>query len=164
MAVVQSSDMIKELSLAAGLQNSQGIPTKLADTIVPVCEVNPKLTRAVNIVRFKNSSSTSTGETIYAVPRDSDFYLTSIQLSMSKDATCDGTVCTLNGTVQGVSSYLLSIGHQTLTVFSGSETQAYSPPIKIDRNTNIYMTGTFSLGTMNKRCTITGFTIDSANA
>lgn len=141
------------------LQQQSGIDPS-QDQIVLVGEVNPRLLKACDVNAAGNSSATGS-VTVYTTPSDRDFYLTGIQYSMIKDATCDAATGTIQvgGTVNGQSVAFLRKAIITLTAQSADITREFTRPILIDRGTAISMTATFTAGAMSRGCCITGFTL-----
>jgi len=118
--------------------------------IVPICR----------IVRSANRSTTGSS-TVFTTPADKDFYLCGATLSAMCDATADNTNYALNVTVDGVSNSrdILRIEKLAATfALSQTLTQVFDPPIKVDRNTNITASSTFSAGNSRLSACIHGYT------
>jgi hypothetical protein len=167
MATIYNSQLSKEIIEAARIQvNRDSVPNQIADKVVPVMEVNPKLLRLINIV--ETSSKTTTGAlTAYTTPTDREFYLKNVTFSIIKDATCDIAtgVISLNVIRDGVSKGIIAIPLITLTAQSITITENFDTPIKIDKNTAISTTTTaHTVGVYVKATCIKGFTIDNPNA
>lgn len=76
MAQINNSQLSKEIIDGAKIQTSfNQIPTQLADKVVPVMEVNPKLLRRCNYV----ASATANG-TIATTPTDRDLFIFAVTL------------------------------------------------------------------------------------
>ena len=166
MATIYNSDLTKELILGGRLQVSRDIiPSQLAEKVVPVMEVNPKLLRVCYVVGGRNDSTTGL-KTVYTTPSDRDFYLTSIHLSLIANAACDIATGGVNvtATVGGASKMIIGIPIITLTAQSGNQAITFDTPIKIDRNVAITVSGTFTAGVLVRTCTITGYFVDNSNA
>lgn len=164
MAKIYNSDLSKELQAGAKIQiNVDRVPDELAEKVVPVMEVNPKLLRRVTIM--KRGLSTATGTiTIYTTPADKDFYLTDFYISYFKDAACDNTSIIMTAAVDGASVELWGIRRPTLTADSDNISFNLNFPIKIDRNTTITLTGTFAVGVLQRQAGIFGYTDDVSKA
>lgn len=158
MPTIYNSDLSKELQIGASLQVSEGIPNQLAEKVVPVMEVNPKLTKTLDIVKYTNTSGTSNA-TIYTVP-DQEFYLKGAQLSIIKNATSDVATGSygLLATINGVSTPILSLALLTLTAQEQSICISFINPIKVDKNTSILLASAASTaGTMVRTGIIYGY-------
>ena len=157
MATIYNSQLTKELTQGAKIQVSRdSIPTQLADKVVPVMEVNPKLLRRSNIVKTGTANNATT-TTVYTIPTTQDFYLTSATLSMIKDVTATSVESTLTATVEGVDTKLMSIVGITLTVQDDQMTLSFPIPIKIDRGTNIRVTNSTNVANCKAIACIHGY-------
>lgn len=141
------------------------MPSELAEKVVPVMEVNPKLLRRCNIVRGGNQSTTGTF-TIYTTPTGKEFYLSAATLSLTKDAACDASsgVVSMFATVDGVSQTIVRLSVLTLTAQDKEIALTFSVPIKVDANTNITVGGAFTAGNLIRGGSIIGYTVDNPNA
>lgn len=167
MAWIYNTELSKELKEGAKLQQTRDIiPNQLADKVVPVMEVNPKLLRRINIVRNVSSAVTA-GMTAYTTPTGAqDFYLTGFQFSLTKDAACDAATGTLTitATIDGASRVLGNYSHITLTADSVIIDREFTIPVKIDRGSTIANSITFAAGVCTRSLCITGYTVDNPNA
>lgn len=147
MAQIYNTKLISELKEGAKLQQLRDIiPSQLAEKVVPVMEVNPKLLRRTNILRSSSRSTTTNGLTIYTTPTNQDFYLTYAQLNYMTDAAADNTTLRLTCTIDGATRDILTVCKQTLTATSGNIILPLQYPIKIDRGTNIQLVMAFTVG------------------
>lgn len=165
MATINNSSLSKELIDGAKIQISYDkVPNQLADKVVPVMEVNPKMLRRLNVLVSGNRSAAS-ALTIYTTPAISDFYLTSITASFIKDVLNDhstGGASLVNATINGVVTGILQAPVITLTAQSGVLTLNLPYPIKIDNGTNIQIAGvTVGAGTFVRTATIAGYIVDN---
>lgn len=166
MAQIHNSELLKGMQDSAKLQTIRDrIPDQLADKIVPVMEVNPKLLRVCNIVRGANKATTASA-TLYTTPTDKDFYLTGIALSYTKNVTCDTATGALNVTVyiDGALQTLFSLAKLTLTAEEKTGSITFPIPVKLDRNTPITYGTTWTAGAMIQAISIVGYTVDNVNA
>lgn len=168
MATIHNTDLTKELKDGGKLQQLRDvIPSQLADKVVPVMEVNPKLLRRSNIVR-SGGSITAGSATIYTTPGDKDFYLTACSASFIKDAANDNATGRFNAivaTVEGIAQNLISFAVLTLTAQQQTVTISFPTPIKIDKNTAISIASTtIGAGSFAKYGNIVGYTVDNINA
>lgn len=167
MATIYNSDLSRELIDGAKLQLSRDkIPTELAEKVVPVMEVNPKLLRRVNLI--KNVSGTTTGAlTVWTTPTDVDFYLTGVLLGVIKDATCDMATSQIavGIIVDGVSKRAVSIPILTLTAQAHVVNREYTVPVKVDRGTTISSTANaYTAGLCSREVIIQGYTVENIRA
>jgi hypothetical protein len=166
MAFIHNSDLTKELVKGIALQQTRDqIPNQLAEKVVPVMEVNPKLLRVCNIVRGVASSATGS-VTIYAIPADRDFFLTACALAIEYDAICDNSSTYIEVNIDGVTSGTNPILFSHITGNAGSRQMSFSfpVPIKVKSGTNIVMSGTKTAGAFNKVANIVGYTVENVNA
>jgi hypothetical protein len=157
MAQITRSSVIQKIQDIFGIQSgSDAVPTQTTGFVSPVVEVGPKFTTL-----FRHTSNTTTGIlSIFNTPLDKDFYLTYAGMSITKDVSCDNVLLALNVTMGGISRSILILPSQTLTAGSNYMSQSYSYPLKIDRNTGITLSGSFSVGTLAKYGFIGGFILE----
>ena len=139
------------------VRDGQFFDNNLGNKIVPVLEIN----RPVVNVLASNVVINGTSATIYTTPTDKDFYLTSAQLSVIKDATSTSTACTISATVGGVTTQILTIKCLTLTAQENSISNSFYYPIKIDRGTNIVVTSTTNVANVGATGNIQGYLSDT---
>lgn len=163
MVLNNNSSLSRELIEGGRLQGIQGVPKEIIDKIQPVMEVNPKLLRVCNFVRHVSSSATGTS-TVISATSSFDVYITSINLNVAYDSAADSTTTYLIATVDGVSRTLIEIMKVTLTAQDRGVSLTFPIPLKIDRNTAVSLTKTFTVGTGKVACCIVGFTVDNITA
>lgn len=164
MAIIYNSDLSKEVIAGAKIQTSRDvIPNQIADKVVPVMEVNPKLLRRINTFGA-GTASNATSATVYTTPTDRDFFLTAAVFSMIKDATSTSTLSNLITTIDGASVNLIRIPGFTLTAQSGSISISFPQPIKIDRGVTIRLNNTTNVANITCTATIFGFIDEMSNA
>jgi len=170
MAKIHNTETIKEVIDGGKIQTSSDVvPTQLADKIVPVMEVNPKLLKTVNIVRYANATNPASATTIYTTPTNQDFYLTGATINSIKTATSDlstGVFTSLQVVINGATQRLFSANGITLTAQEHNVNMVFSPPIKIDRNSVINMAAQSApaAGTYSRTGAIYGFLDESSLA
>lgn len=167
MAQIHNTDLLKEVR--EGIKSQQlreNIPQMLADKIVPVMEVNPKLLRRTNLV--KNITKASSGsQTIFTSDATKETYITNLVLSVIKDATNDAVsqACSITVVQDGATLTPLSMSLLTLTAQDDSITLSFKNPIKIDKNTVVGLTSvSYTAGTMFRSANVIGYTLDNPNA
>jgi len=132
------------------------LPIISKDDIQPVLEVFPKYS---NIIK-DSTNATSGNQTVYTTPAKGDFYLVAINLEVTKDVTSDLTTVSVTVPLYGTGSTVASLVMQTTTAETHILTQNFPYPIKVDKNSNIVQTGTFTAGTATKRTQIIGLLIE----
>ncbi len=159
MAEIHNSELIKGIREDAKIQTSiDDVPTQLGKTVVPVMETNPKLFRVCDVVA---STAGFSSTTLYSVPTNKDFFLTNawVQIDGTADQVSERIITII---INGVGVVLLRIKNNSAyaSVGGGSPSPAlalnFSVPIKIDRGTNIVVTGAQTLGYAG----IVGYTVE----
>lgn len=158
MEQINNDNTIKASSATLGHQVEN---TPLLDTskISLVSDVNPSHNRFCDVA-VAATLTNGTSQTIYTTPTDKDFYLTSANCSVIKDVTSTSTDTTIVVTIGGSTTAVLRIAGITLTAQSGSMSQTFNTPIKIDRGTGISLQNTTNVANINAKGCITGFTVD----
>lgn len=164
-AKIYNSNLTKEIIEGARLQQQQGsIPQELAEKVIPVMEVNPKLLRSCNIV-YGTVNGANGATTIYTTPTDKDFYLVAANLNNTSDAACDNTNIQLVVTTEnGVSEQLIYLTKISLTAFNDSISLSLPIPLKLKRNSTITIEQTFTVGVSRSGGSIVGYTVDNITA
>lgn len=158
MATIHNTDLTKELKEGGKLQQLRDvIPSQLADKVVPVMEVNPKLLRRTEV----SFSRTSTAGTIATLPAGRDFYITGFTLGVLKLVTDTGTDASLTVVVKGETIKLAVIPGITLTAQDQIIALNLTAPIKVDQGSNLITAG----ANISKiTATILGYYVDNPNA
>lgn len=163
-AKIYNSNLTKEIIDGARLQQQQGgIPSELAEKVIPVMEVNPKLLKAATIIKSAQILNNSP-QTIYTTPTDKDFYLTNVALSTSKDVTATSIVTALSATVNGITGVILRLCTLTLTAERGEMACSLNPPIKVDPGSAITITTSTNVGNIAAAGSIVGYLEDNTTA
>jgi len=165
MSQIHNSELIKELQDAAKLQPSSDIiPNQLAEKVVPVMEVNPKMMRRSNVFKWGSKNVTGTS-VLYAVPADKDFYLTAITLSNSSSVLADNTSVYIQfTTTDGVTTNYWVMSKPALTAYTNMESLGLSFPLQIKSGTSILFGSSFTVGASVTEASIFGFTVDNPRA
>ena len=141
------------------MQNVNATPKQLSPTISPVFEVGPKITTLT-----RSQTSTTTGSTtLYTTLTDKDFFITAASLSFMKDAACDvasGECCRIQFYQGGALRTVLGFASITATADSKAATISFKYPVKVDRNTAIAVTGTFTAGVFVRNAIIHGYILE----
>jgi hypothetical protein len=168
MSKIQNSELTKEILNAARINTSiSQIPQDLASSVVPVIEVNPRLTRMSNIVRQAEYTTTGTNRAILTLDSGKEFILTGCTLTLIKDATCDmaDTVVSMSIVIDGKTNYIITIETLTLTAQNNTIIMPLTVPIKLDKGSTVYMNHTtFTVGKFRISGSIQGYYIENPNA
>lgn len=160
MATIYNSELSKEIIQGAKIELSRdNIPSQIAEKVVPVMEVNPKMLRRVNVM-FDSNRTTSGTATFATLSSDKDFFLTGFSVCIAKDAVCDTATGTAGLTiplVDGNNKYITSFSIITLTAQQFSESVEVKTPIPCKRGGTITMAGTFGAGVYIRSATIRGY-------
>jgi hypothetical protein len=143
MAIIYNSELSAELIKGAKIQvNRDKVPNEIAEKVVPVMEVNPRLLKIVKICRQVTATNPASATVIYTTPSNQDFYLCGTQMSAMKNVTSDlgtGPFCSLNASIDGVNRSIISFTGITLTAQERETSIDFNIPIKIDRGTTIVL-------------------------
>ena len=157
MATVTRTSVLLQAQDIAGLQVGVDItPKTLSSTISPTLDLNPRFT---NLVKY-GTTSVTTSSNLLTTPSQKDFYITFAHITFKKDVTSDLSSCNIQGSVNGATVRLLSFECLAATAENQSINITFPYPIKIDRNTNISLTGSFTAGTATKTAVIGGFILE----
>jgi hypothetical protein len=165
MGTIINGQTLSELREAAFLQLQRDrLPVRLAETIVPVVELNPKLLRRVTHVLTANRTSTGTTTMRNATP-DREFYITSAVISVQGTAATATLDCGLACTVNGSTGDIIAFGQDaTAGAVPGREIfLSFAHPIKIDINTAISFRCTYTAGAVNGRCQVHGYEVSNSS-
>ena len=142
MAIIYNSEVTKNLIDSAKLATTrEKTINQIADKIVPVLEVNPRLTRILNICR--SAAGTNSNLTAWTTPSDaSNFYLVGFTIHNTKNVTSDNASITVAAYIDGVQRTIYTLTGITLTASQSQAVVMLPFPVKIDRNTAITTTDT----------------------
>ena len=118
------------------------------------------ISQGVTTDNVHGNTRTTTGSlAIYTTATDKDFYCVGVAVSFSKNAACDvaSGALQLSMYIGGVVTYPILLSVQTLTAESGHIFYPFVYPVKVDRNTNISFSGTFTAGAMVRSGTVFGY-------
>lgn len=104
----------------------------VGDYLIPVLPIVP----ISHIARQATADAT-----IYATPADADFYLVYAYIAHQSPVTAAGTGGYITATINGVTLRILEVLHPTLNASAENTQMSLSVPLKIDRGTNILVTG-----------------------
>jgi hypothetical protein len=168
MTRIYNTELFTELKDGVRLQQlTDTIPSQLADKVVPVMEVNPKLLRVINWIKPFNYTATSTSVSLLVADATKDYYITNVDMGLVKDATCDRLIGEwyITATINSVSTVICSIPTLALTAQTSSINLMFPIPIKIDRGTAITLGSfTYTAGLSCRAVSIKGYTVDNPKA
>jgi len=155
----QSKEVVDKIAEVLKIQPATAFPKDVKEGIQPVFDINPE--RITTIVVRQGTTSTNT-LTVFTTPANQDFYLTSAQISYTKDVSSDNVAVNLTITpeLSGAADELIELVSQTLTVKDDHSAMNFSQPIKLQRGSTITLAGGFTVGTMTKVGIITGYSLD----
>lgn len=164
MAQIHNSDLFKEVKDGAKIQQSfDAIPSQLAEKVVPVMEVNPKLLRRCNFMASA-VRSTSGASTLVTTASDRDTFITNAYISTNYDNTAVVTVNRLT-IVQDGATKVLILSPNTANFYLASAININLPfPLKVDRNSAIILGVTSSAGAYSISAGVVGYTVENINA
>lgn len=165
MVKSKNNEVQKAIQQITNLTTNDGkLPLEFEDKAKLVFPIGAFNNKFCDILATLTKTTTANG-TIYTTPTDRDFYLSSVQISVIKDATCDdgsGTGVSIAVTINGVTTSVISIGSLALTAQNGAVSLNFIAPLKIDRGTTILLSGgSFTVGSKVRTGTISGFTYQS---
>jgi hypothetical protein len=165
-AKIYNSALTKEIIEGARLQQNQGgIPSEIAEKVIPVMEVNPKLLVRNDIVKYRLDNN-SAGGTIYTVPTDMEFYLTNVYMSLIKDVTATSILSTITAVIDGTSgsTVILAIPGLSLTPQTLTADVTFANPIKLAAGSVIASASTTNVANIRVTNIISGYLIKNSTA
>ena len=164
MVHIQNTDAHNVIRQGAKLSLSEGYPTELQNTCVPVMDMTPNFHRKSNIL-IGTTQTTTAAFTVHTATADRDTYLTGATASIIKNATADtATGAVLLTVVQDtITKTIIALAVLTLTAQNQSIAIQFCNPIKIDRGSIVQMTGAFTAGNLIRSATLVGYEEESTN-
>jgi hypothetical protein len=160
MATVNNQDTIREIIKATKLDaNIDKVPDSFSSSIVPVIEVNPRLLKTARVLGAASQATTGTVTAVSTSTTDETF-VTGIQTSFVKNVTCDiatGSIA-IQAVIDGATVMLGRFSVLTLTAERGELPLMFNPPIKVDKNSVINITGAFTAGALMRNLIVFGYT------
>lgn len=165
MATIYNSDITKELRDGAKISLREAIPTQLAEKVVPVMEVNPKLLRRSTLIGdIDGRSATSNNLVAINNKTNQDIFITDIEFTNYQDATSDNIKTIITAVLDGKSVNIFDRRKATTTAVNDFIFLSFHNPIKIDRATDVRYTHTFTAGASIFSIKIFGYIVDNVNA
>jgi hypothetical protein len=162
---IYNSDLTKELREGAKIQ--QGVdttPSELADKVIPVMEVNPKiLRRASQIIGFTRNTTATNVDLITPI-NGKQIFITALAVSNTQDVTSDNTRIAITANFFGITKDIYARRKTTLTASTTFDFIDFSNVLKLDENSSIKFTGAFTVGACSTDVIIFGYFADNINA
>ena len=162
---IENSEITKRIvNLISGQTAVNKLPTQLANTVVPVIDVNPDLAREVNFLISNSRSTSGTLSSSFASTASRSYFLTGITVGYAKDAACD--LATGNISVAVTPDYskstttIVQLPVITLTADSKVVDIIFETPLRVVAGSAITMTGDFGAGVLVKSFQIRGYYVD----
>jgi hypothetical protein len=134
----RNSETTQGMRKALKLDELQGAPFVVPNSITPTVEVNPMIIKPA-FIKSATAANLSGNNVIYATPTTQDFYLCSAAVAQIKDVTADTVTLLLRCTINGLLTDILVLVGITLTAQDRYLNINFPHPIKIDRGTNIFL-------------------------
>jgi hypothetical protein len=166
MSTIHNSDLFKEFKEGAKTQQLRDvIPTQMADKIVPVMEVNPKLLRRINFVKRAASVNATGVNIIPATPTEKDTFIVSASLAYIKDATATSLSSYIQAVLDdGSIIELLDLPQLTLTASSGEISVSFPNPIKLKKGSAITVQNNTANANISTQAIVYGYYVENPNA
>jgi len=167
MATIYNSNLSKELIDGAKIQTSfDKVPDQIAEKVVPVMEVNPKLLKLSLPFPVSGALSNALSATLYTTSSIKDTYLTGATMSMIKDATSTATDMRFYFTeaTTGQTRLIFRITGLSLTADSKFCAIDFNKPMKVARGTNIMVTSNTADANISIKGTLFGYEEENINA
>jgi hypothetical protein len=164
---IYNSDLTKELREGAKIQSATDpTPSELAEKVIPVMEVNPKLLRNYDLLGQAESVTTSSapGSVVLTANILKETYVTGILLTNVSDVVADNLSLNVRMVVNGVRKLFVILRKPTTTAYSNSVYVSFNGPVKIDRGSTITFVNTFTVGVSVSSICVYGFEVDNINA
>lgn len=143
------------LSIAANRQFKAMSGDEVNSELAPITPT-VELKRVITISKTGFASNATSGN-IYTVPVDQDFYLTTLTLSVIKDATATSTETAIWASIDSQFVRIATIATLTLTAQNTTIAMTFPLPLKVDRNTTITVQNGTAVANVRASGTITGY-------
>lgn len=147
-----SQDAVRIFNLKAG----DNLTSDIGNLIVPVVPI----TRFSNILKTATATN-NTAATIYTTPSDKDFYLTGVQIAVSKDATATSLGTDVTVFYNSVNTRIIKISTNQLQVQNEAVSQVFNPPLLIDKGTAIVLNNSTNVANIVSSACIYGYTVET---
>lgn len=157
MEEIQNGDIKRKLSEDIHATNPMKMPPAITDYIVPVILTNDDVYYAQEPFCETNEAINDASDAIMNTDSVKDTYITSVSISVIKDATSTSTKSTVTAVIGGVTKTIAAIAGQTLTAQSETLNVTFNPPLKVDRSSLINNTSSTAVANIKCMCTVVGF-------
>jgi len=163
MPQINNTELLLGMRNDAKVQNAENVPTQLAEKVVPVMEVNPKLLKdSRSLLHISRSTTTPTTPGTLLTTLTKPWYVTAVSLTYIADVAADNTQIRLRlfdsrGNTLDVPNFL----KPTTTISYNSQTISFPSPIYLPKGAQIYLLNVFSAGTSNVLGEVIGYEIDN---
>jgi hypothetical protein len=167
MATIYNSELSKEIQEGGKLQIRDKMPNELAEKVVPVMEVNPKLlmrSKCLYGAEVTATTGASPGTVIYTCNSSKKVLITGISYSFIANAACDNITCRIRMTSNGQATYPITIFKPTLTAVFEQENIVFPFPLELDKGSTIHHFNVFTAGSCTTNIAIFGYEQDNALA
>lgn len=150
-AKIYNSDLTKELIDGAKLQQQQGqIPQEIADKVIPVMEVNPKMLWCINKC-VSGSLLDGASATLYTCPTDKDTYFVGGLITTAKDVNSTSLFTRITIVPRGstVAASILITRYEPLTAGQFSMAREFKFPILLERGSAILLTHSTAIASID---------------
>jgi len=157
---IHNSDLTQEIRLGAKSQTSADpTPSEIAEKVIAVMEVNPKLVKNEKCFSFGSVTSGGT-TTLLAADTKQDFFITHSRIAYNQSVLADTatSLLTINATIDGVTRFINGVGNITLTAESMVSNVDHIHPLKIDRGTAItFSDSSYTVGLVVRSYAVFGY-------
>lgn len=165
MATIYNSELSKEIQEGAKIQSlDENIPNQLDKLVIPVMEVNPKLLKSSTVLNNTTRTTTGSGITLLAAQPNKEVFISGIMVANVQDVVSDNASITITVVINGANRNIYKFLKPTLTISNTFHTINFVPALKIDRNTAITFTASFTAGSCTTEFSIFGYFIENPNA
>lgn len=163
MATINNSSLTKEIIDGAKISIAyEKTPDQIADKVVPVMEVNPKLLRRCNYF-VEGTASDATSGTIGTTPADKQVILTAGYLTYAKDVNATSLKIQLTVMVNNVEVNLLQMRFEPLTAGSDSIALSFPTPILVDKSSAIRIRSSTNVASIDITAGVIGYFVENSN-
>ncbi len=157
MVQIQNTEAITAIRDGAQLSISEGFPTQLSNTVIPVLDMTPHFHRFTDLFKNTLHTTTQTNAGLYTVPAGKKLHLYHVSLYGMINATSDNTNTVISITKSGVTSAILRIGRITLNAQEINNCVYFEKPIILNAGDSLLFTSAFTAGAQSIGINAFGF-------
>lgn len=160
MVQIQNTDAIRIIRDNARLSISEGFPTDLGKTVVPVMDMTPALQRRLNLIRCTVKSTTGSA-TIFTTSTTERTFLCGVYQALSSDVTADGINSSISFTPQaeGITRSLFLCEKQPVTAGNVTGSIEFPIPLELSKGSTVTHSLSFTVGAMTVSTIFYGYTV-----